>query len=93
VDASATLSKDGETIYLYVLNRSEVDSVELQVDFKGFTPKSGLQQYVAGESADDRNTLEDPDRVGIEQASVEAIDGKVNLVLKPHSVSVVRLHG
>jgi alpha-N-arabinofuranosidase len=93
VDASATLSKDGETIYLYVLNRSEVDSVELQVDFKGFTPKSGLQQYVAGESADDRNTLEDPDRVGIEQASVEAIDGKVNIVLKPHSVSVVRLHG
>jgi alpha-N-arabinofuranosidase len=93
VDASATVSKDGDTIYLYVLNRSENDSVELRVDFKGFTPKSGVQQFIAGEHAEDRNTLEDPDMVRIEQAPVEATDGKVDIVLKPHSVNVLRLHG
>lgn len=92
MDASATVSKDGETVYLYVLNRSWDDGVELQVDFKGFTPKSGVQQFIAGESAEDMNTLEEPDRVRIEQARVEAADGKINIVLKPHSVNVVRLH-
>ncbi|MEM2929445.1 MAG: alpha-L-arabinofuranosidase C-terminal domain-containing protein [Thermoproteota archaeon] len=93
VDASATVSKDGGTIYLYVLNRSENEDVELQVDFKGFTPKSGVQQFISGESAEDRNTLEEPDRVRIEQARIEASDGKVNIVLKPHSINVMRIHG
>ncbi|MBO3797517.1 MAG: hypothetical protein JTT13_01435, partial [Candidatus Brockarchaeota archaeon] len=91
VDASATVSKDRETLYLYVLNRSEDDGVELQVDFKGFTPKSGVQQFIAGESVEDGNTLDEPDRVRIEQARVEAVDGRINIVLKPHSVNVVRL--
>jgi alpha-N-arabinofuranosidase len=92
VDASATVSKDGETIFLHVLNRSETDIVELQVDFKGFTPKSGLQQFIAGESVEDRNTLEEPDRVGIEQTGVDVLDGRVSILLKPHSVNVVRLN-
>ncbi|MEM4169341.1 MAG: alpha-L-arabinofuranosidase C-terminal domain-containing protein [Thermoproteota archaeon] len=91
VDASATVSKDRETLYLYVLNRSEDDGVELQVNFKGFTPKSGVQQFIAGESVEDGNTFDEPDRVRIEQARVEAVNGRINIVLKPHSVNVVRL--
>ncbi|MEM0040726.1 MAG: alpha-L-arabinofuranosidase C-terminal domain-containing protein [Thermoproteota archaeon] len=92
LDASATVSKDGETVYLYVLNRSEDDEVELQVDFKGFTPKSGIQQFFAGESVEDRNALEEPERIKIEQTQVKAIDGKVNIILKPHSVNVMKFH-
>jgi len=90
VDVSATISEDRKTLYLYALNRNENDSVELQVVFKGFKARSGIQQFVAGESIDEKNTFEDPNRVKIEEISVKNIEAEANIELKPHSVNVIK---
>ena len=92
VDVSATFSEDGKTLYLYALNRSDEEGVELQVVFKGFNPRSGVQQFIAGESAEDRNTLENPDRIRIEESRVKTVRSELSIELKPHSVNVVRLY-
>ncbi|MEM3658122.1 MAG: alpha-L-arabinofuranosidase C-terminal domain-containing protein [Candidatus Hadarchaeum sp.] len=91
VDISAMLSEDSKTLYIYALNRDEEDSVELQIVLKGFNPKSGMQQFISGESVDDKNTFEDPDRVKIEEARIQVTEGEVRVDLKPHSVNVIRL--
>ncbi|MEM2940817.1 MAG: alpha-L-arabinofuranosidase C-terminal domain-containing protein [Thermoproteota archaeon] len=92
VDVSATISEDRKTLYLYALNRSDEEGVELQLVLKGFNPRSGIHQFIAGESAEDKNTLENPDRIRIEESKIETVGRELNIELKPHSVNVVRFY-
>ncbi|MGQ9478644.1 MAG: alpha-N-arabinofuranosidase [Thermoproteota archaeon] len=89
IDASATISEDQNMLYLYVLNRNENDSVELEVSFKGFTPRSSFQYFISGETVEDKNTVEYPDRIRIERTQVNGVGDKTSIELKPHSINVV----
>jgi len=71
------------------VNRHETDIADLTAHFRGFKPRKASQLYVAGRSVDDRNTLDEPDNVGIEEASPKVDKGEVVLALEPHSVNVI----
>jgi len=91
VDLSATMTEDGGTLYLHLVNRHETETAELKVSFRGFKPKKGSAQCVAGESPNDRNTFDAPNKVRIEKALVKVEKGECVVDLKPHSVTVAKL--
>jgi len=91
VDLSATITEDSNALYLHAVNRHETEQAELRVSFRGFRPKKGSAQCIAGESPNDRNTFDAPDKVKIEKASVKVEKGEVIADLKPHSVTAVKL--
>jgi alpha-N-arabinofuranosidase len=91
VDLSATMAEDGKTLYLHVVNRHETEPAELRVSFRGFKPKNGSAQCVAGESPHDRNTFDMPNKVKIEKDLVKVEKGECLVGLKPHSVTIVKL--
>lgn len=89
VDLSATIADDGKPLYLHAVNRHESEMADLRVSFRGFKPRKASQLYVAGRSVDDRNMLDEPDNVGIEEASPKVDKCEVVLALKPHSVNTI----
>jgi alpha-N-arabinofuranosidase len=91
MDLSATMTEDGKTLYLHIVNRHESELAELKVSFRGFKPKTGSAQCVTGESSKDRNTFDTPDKVKIEKASVKVEKGEGVVELSPHSVTIVKL--
>jgi len=93
IDLSATLTEDGKTVYLHIVNRHEKEDSEMEISFRGFKPKKGSQLYVAGENIQDRNTPEDPGKVGIEEAQIEATEESILLDLPAHSVNIIRVSG
>jgi len=91
IDLSATSTDDGETLYLHAVNRHESEPSELTVSFRGFRPEKASQEYVAGRSTEDRNTLDEPDNVTIQKAQARIEKGQVYATLEPHSVNVITL--
>jgi len=73
------------------VNRHETEPAELKVSFRGFKPKNGSAQCVAGGSPEDRNTFDAPDKVETEKASAKVEKGEVVVDLKPHSVTVAKI--
>ena len=93
IDLSATLTEDGKTLYLYAVNRHEEETAELNVSFRGFKPRKASQQYIAGRTTEDRNTLDNPDNVRIQKAHPKIEKEEVLLTLLPHSVNVAKVQG
>ncbi len=91
IDLSATFAEDGKNLYLYAINRHEDETADLRVTFRGFKPKKASQLYIAGRSIEDRNTLDEPNNVSIEEARPEIDKGEAFLTLNPHSVNVITL--
>ncbi|MBO3800071.1 MAG: alpha-N-arabinofuranosidase [Candidatus Brockarchaeota archaeon] len=92
VDVSSTISEDDKVLYAYALNRSENDSVELQVHLKGFQPKSCFHYFVSGGSVEDKNTFENPNKVKIEEVKVKLTSDVINIELKPHSINILAFY-
>jgi len=93
IDISAIIKEDGKTLYLYVVNRHEMEYAYIQTTFKDFKPSRACMETIAGERVEDKNTFENPNAVRIEEGGVKIENGKVNLELKPHSVNVVKIQG
>ncbi len=90
LDVSATVEEGGGTLYVHAVNRHEKEDANLKVKFRGFKPKVAYNTYVAGESLEDRNTLDEPDVVGIEGGAVKLYDDGAEITLKPHSVNIIK---
>ena len=86
-------TEDKKTLYLHIVNRHETEASEMEVSFRKFTAKKAFHQYVAGETVEDRNTLDKPENVKIEKANVEMDKGKLLLDLPAHSVNVIKILG
>ena len=93
IDSSATITRDGRILYLYLVNRHETEPAYIQTSFRGFKPLKGYMQTVAGETIESKNTFEDPNAVKIEEGSVKVENGKAAFELKPHSVNIIKLEG
>ncbi|MFQ6094678.1 MAG: alpha-N-arabinofuranosidase [Candidatus Bathyarchaeia archaeon] len=91
LDLSATLSDDGGTLHLHVVNRHESEPAELKVAFRGFRPRAASHIYLSGESLEDRNTFEEPEKVKIERQEARIMGEEATLTIKPHSVNVISL--
>lgn len=93
IDASAMITEDGSTLYVYVINRHETEYAYIQTVFRGFKPSRGSMKVIAGKNVEDKNTFEKPHAVEIEDGTVKVEDAKVDFELKPHSVNVIKLQG
>lgn len=86
IDASAVLA--GSALHLYLVNRHPEERVRVEVFTRGFSPSTVHHRWVAGESVEDANTFEEPNRVRIESAEYP-FKGAVELL--PHSVNAITL--
>ena len=84
VDAAAVLSEDGETVNLFVVNRSLDEACSLDVELDGFRAESQLS--IEGDDLKAVNTADKPDTV----VPVEKNVGN-GITLAPHSWSCIRL--
>jgi len=90
-DLSATFAEKSDTLYLHAVNRHESEAADLRVAFRGFKARKASQLYVAGESIEEKNTLDEPDKVRIEEAHVKIEKGEVLASLSPHSVNIIKV--
>jgi alpha-L-arabinofuranosidase len=92
LDAIATLSEDGETLYLAVINRNEADDVSSMIQIKGWThrPATPVQVFVL--SAKDRvaaNPYGSPSNVNIRETTASVDEHSISYQFPAHSVTVL----
>ncbi len=95
LDSQATLSEDGKTLYLAVINRSETEVLTPQIRINGWTPASGSIKLfeLNGKSRDAANPFGSSQDVNISERSA-AIQGSLFSVSLPaHSVTVIEVPG
>jgi alpha-N-arabinofuranosidase len=95
IDLSAILGTSPECLYVFAVNRHEKEPADLELSFRGFEPQRARFDGLSGTSEEDRNTLNEPNRVRIERldAMVKVEGGKLSATLAPHSVNVFTIHG
>jgi alpha-N-arabinofuranosidase len=93
VDAQATLSEDGEKIYISVVNRHIDKDVTVQFSFENWQPaKTGRLWQIKGEDYMVLNTLEQPDMAGIKEEQLEDLGPNFEMSIPKHSVSIIECH-
>ncbi|MGC8670275.1 MAG: alpha-N-arabinofuranosidase [Thermoprotei archaeon] len=89
VDASATES--GSTIYLHVVNKNKDEPLELTVHLNREN-NSATHLVVSGESENDRNDFDEPNRVKVEDVKDMRLENQTaRVTLRPHSANVIML--
>ncbi|MGQ9520937.1 MAG: alpha-L-arabinofuranosidase C-terminal domain-containing protein, partial [Candidatus Fervidibacter sp.] len=91
VDASATLSDDGKTLHIALINRHPESDLTVQLNIQNFTPKPTVQMWrLWSEHFLDTNTFDEPEKVKPTEQTVPLSDA-LTLKLSRHSVTVLRL--
>jgi alpha-N-arabinofuranosidase len=90
VDASATLSDDGKTLFIGLINRHPESDVEVQLDLGNFKAKPKVQMWqLWSENFTDTNTFEQPEKVKPTEQTI-SLNEALNLKLPRHSVTVLK---
>jgi alpha-N-arabinofuranosidase len=90
VDASATLSDDGRTLFIGLINRHPESDVEVQLDLGNFKAKPKVQMWqLWSENFTDTNTFEQPEKVKPTEQTI-SLNEALNLKLPRHSVTVLK---
>jgi alpha-L-arabinofuranosidase len=90
VDASATLSDDGKTLFIGLINRHPESDVEVQLDLGNFKAKPTVQMWqLWSENFTDTNTFEQPEKVKPTEQTI-SLNEALNLKLPRHSVTVLK---
>jgi len=88
LNANATRSDDGKTLVLKVVNPS-ADEVRCAVSVQPAFPVKRATQWVVKAGLDDRNTLQDPNRIAPTESSVNAAGNEFVHAFAPYSVTVI----
>ncbi|MGQ9691507.1 MAG: alpha-N-arabinofuranosidase [Thermoproteota archaeon] len=91
LDASATISSDKRTLYVYAVNKEPKESAICEIRLRGFVPSVLEHVYMCGEKVDGKNDFDHPDNVKIETRPPVKIDTTIRVELPPHSVNVLVL--
>lgn len=92
VDALATLSPDGRTLRLYVVNRNLNTDYPVLFELEGFKPRSpGHVQLLTADGLAAANTPEHPAAVGPTSSLLATGSQTVRYVLPKHSVCLIEL--
>ena len=93
LDASATMSSDGEALYLAVINRHRSEIIRSRIGIKGWRPgPQGLVVRLEGEHYMDENTFEEPDRIWISEKPADDFGLSFTWDFPKHSVTILQLH-
>jgi len=90
LDVSAIISKTNDELDLFIVNRHEDEGFECKLHIRGFSPSLIEHNYIAGDSIDDMNSFDEPNRVSIERRRLKFSDG-ASIEVPPHSVNLMRL--
>jgi alpha-N-arabinofuranosidase len=96
IDSQATLSTDGKTLYLSVINRSESNDLDGVVRLHGWTPADGLPVTLLelnGTDKDAKNDFDSTKAVNIRTKSATAMGTTFEYRFPAHSVSVFEISG
>ncbi|MEJ7613628.1 MAG: alpha-L-arabinofuranosidase C-terminal domain-containing protein [Candidatus Fervidibacter sacchari] len=90
VDASATLSEDGKTLFIGLINRHPESDIEVQLDLGNFKAKPTVQMWqLWSENFTDTNTFEQPEKVRPTERTIP-LNEALTLKLPRHSVTVLK---
>ncbi|UCD37254.1 MAG: hypothetical protein JSW54_10520 [Fidelibacterota bacterium] len=92
LDASATRSDDGGTLYLGVVNMHDSANIETAISIEGW--ESGTQAKVIwldGDHYMTENSFEDPNRITIQEKEVGIQGATLEYRFPPHSVTIIEL--
>jgi len=92
LDVTASYENSSGKVCVYIVNRNEKESLSCEIHLNG--SYSGLFQLssFSGESPEDKNSFDEPNKVTITSSNVEKFfNGKITLNLNPHSVNVVSI--
>jgi alpha-N-arabinofuranosidase len=91
LDASATMSEDGKTLYLAIINRHISDDIaaKVSVDKWPFVPDVKLVELYDDDYMTE-NTFENPDRLKINESTVNIAQNPFNYTFKKHSVTILQ---
>jgi len=93
LDAMAVVAADGKSLVLMLVHRSaQAGAIDLDVDLGGL-PAAGPAEVLtlAGESLDDENTFEQPERITPQPSEANIENGTLRLTLAPWSLTRVRI--
>jgi alpha-N-arabinofuranosidase len=93
VDAAATYDDESGRGALFLANRSTTDQAQVTVDIRALGERVGVLEAHQLADADPyaKNTLDRPDRVGLDDARAEVSAGILTLALPPASWTAVAL--
>lgn len=92
LDVSATLSEDGKTLFIGLINRHPESDVKVQLDLGNFKARPVVQMWqLWSEDFTDTNTFDQPDKVKPTEQTIQLSDLQ-HLTLPRHSVTVLRLN-
>jgi alpha-N-arabinofuranosidase len=91
LDASATVSEDGQTLYLAVINLHDAQPMAAKIQVEGWTPKpAGKMVWLDAAHYMTENTFEQPGRVTIREQALAAAASMAHR-FPPHSVTILEL--
>jgi len=92
VDSSATLSRDGKTLFIATVNAHKDDGIEAEIRLRDISvKKKGRVFELNGPDIMARNDLEDPERVKIIEKRIDNADDRFSYEFPPHSATVIEL--
>ncbi|MCS7104101.1 MAG: hypothetical protein NZ954_00860 [Thermofilaceae archaeon] len=86
IDSSAVFTNG--RLYLFLVNKHPEEKVETEIFIRGFEPSSLNHKWISGESIEDMNTFDEPNRVKLGERDQSF---KRLIELPPHSVNLLTL--
>lgn len=86
---NASKSKEGDCLYLMVINKSMDRSVECSILLEGFAPASPGQAWVLNGPGVDATNEEEPDCVKVTRRAVDNSKGVSGFAFEPHSLTAI----
>ncbi len=90
LDVTATLDEPGKNLVVYVVNRSQKESLETTISIADGQFAGNVQAYVVnGADIKTENTFEKPDQVGVSKTTIKASGKFFTYSFEPHSVTAL----
>ncbi len=93
LDASATLSRSKDKLYIATLNYHKEKEIECPIFLEGFSPSTQAKVYeLNGPDVMAVNDFDSPERVKIKTGRIKNAASKFNYSFPPHSCTVIELN-
>ncbi|MFW9899080.1 MAG: alpha-L-arabinofuranosidase C-terminal domain-containing protein [Candidatus Thorarchaeota archaeon] len=93
IDCNATINDEGDKLSILIINKHFTEKLKALLEINGFVPKEqGVIVELKSQSPFDYNTIENRNKIKLEQKKLEGIKPKMMLELPAHSVTVIKLN-
>ncbi|MEM2936143.1 MAG: alpha-L-arabinofuranosidase C-terminal domain-containing protein [Candidatus Bathyarchaeia archaeon] len=92
LDCSATLHKEGGTLYLAAINRHKDEAIKGKIELQAFKPeRKGRVYELNAEEVSSANDFDSPDKVKIVEKAINDVSNQFGYTFPAHSVTVLEL--